>query len=348
MMKTDESFSRFDSMGACTLEMRKLGHSPEDCETICNQIHERAEKGLLYKAAEDGLTLLSKAEDRDIVVGGWASWDNIDDEGDQITVEAQAKALERFFNMQPEYQSITVNHKEFKVAQPLLKYKAADGTEYFSHVNEKGTYLISKIRNDSLKTTQYYREEARKGNLNGYSITGLPLEKAADNPKRVLDIEYHSITLTEKSRMKPINPMSRDVKVLAKADCSGDCDTSKCGGACCTFITQHLERCDADVKAYLTLHDLESKSDGNGGLFVKFPITCKAFDSVSKACSVHDKRPDICRIYPQQESPFIAKANCTLLQKRMGVLCKSEAVSPTLNTEKSVSLEKILKKHGFT
>lgn len=342
-------FARFENFEACTLEMGKLGHSSEDAAKICGAIKDRAEKGVLYKAAEDGLQILSKAEENDIVVGGWASWDNVDDEGDQITVEAQAKALQRFFSQAPEYQSITVNHKEFKVAQPLLKYKAADGTEYFSHVNEKGTYLISKIRNDSLKTTQYYREEAKKGNLNGYSITGLPLEKAAENPKKVLDIEYHSITLTEKARMKPINPMSRDVKVLAKAECGGDCDTSKCGGACCTFITQHLDRCDADVKAYLTLHDLESKSDGHGGLFVKFPVKCTAFDPITKACSMHDKRPDICRVYPVQESPFIAKANCSLLQKKQGIttLNKSEAKTPTQNTEKTLDIKSILEKHGF-
>ena len=342
-------FSRFENFAACTKEMTQLGHDVDSANKICGAIQERAEKGLLYKAASDGLQLLSKADEADIVVGGWASWDNVDDEGDQITVEAQAKALQRFFAMAPEYRSITVNHKEFKVAQPLLKYTASDGTEYFSHVNEKGTFLISQIRNDNLKTTKYYREEAKKGNLNGYSITGLPLEKASDNPKRILDIEYHSITLTEKARMKPINPMSRDVKVLAKAE--GDCDTYACGAACCTFMTQHIDRADADVQEYMRLHGVETKPDGRGGLWLKLPVPCLELDKETLQCKVWNTRPDICRVYPVAESPFIPREQCSLLRKRQSAqmfkASENSTVSPTLNTTKKLSVEDILRKHGF-
>jgi hypothetical protein len=208
---------RFESFESCTLEMTKLGHDSESANKICGAIKDRAEKGVLMKANSVGLEVLSKAGEDRIVVGGYATWDVADDEGDIVTIDAQSKALQRFFSQPKEYQTITINHKEFKVAQPILKYTNSKGEDYFTHPNEVGTYLISELRNDNLKTTQYYREEARKGNLNGYSATFLPLERDSTNPKRLTDIEYHSITLTEKGVLKPINPMARDVKTLSKS-----------------------------------------------------------------------------------------------------------------------------------
>ena len=210
-------FSRFENMNECVLEQTQLGHDTESASNICGEIKDRAEKGILYKADPIGLEILSKADDEALVVGGYASWDIADDVGDIITVEAQVKALQRFFAQPPEYQSITINHKEFKLAQPQLSYVNSKGEKFYSHVNEKGTYLIGKLRNDSLKTTLFYREQARKGNLTGYSITGLPLQKGTSE-KEILDIEYHSVTLVEKGIMKAVNPKTREVKVISKSE----------------------------------------------------------------------------------------------------------------------------------
>jgi hypothetical protein len=209
-------FARWNNFEECVLEMKKLNHDEESANAICGDIKNRAEKGILYKADPIGLEILSKADDENLVVGGFASWEIEDDEGDTITVDAQVKGLQRFFNQAPEWQSITVNHKEFKLAQPQLKYTNSKGETFYSHVNEKGTYLISKIRNDNLKTTQFYREAVRKGNITGYSITGLPLQKGA-TPKTITDIEYHAITLTEKGVMKAVNPKTREVKLISKS-----------------------------------------------------------------------------------------------------------------------------------
>jgi hypothetical protein len=214
------SFSRFENMDMCLLEQKKLGHSPEDCAKICGGIHDRAQKGALLKAAPLGLEVLTKASEPDIILGGYASWECVDDDGDLFTVDAQAKALQKFFAQPPEYQSITINHgrglvKEMKIAQPMLKAVDSQGVEHFSHVNEKGTYLISKIRpSDSLKSTEYYREKARNGELNGYSVNVIPLAREGN---AVTDMEYTAITVTEKGVMVPRNPMARDVKVLTKA-----------------------------------------------------------------------------------------------------------------------------------
>jgi hypothetical protein len=165
------------------------------------------------------LELLSKAGENDIILGGYASWAVTDDDGDFFTVEAQIKAFNRFFSLPPEYQLITVNHGrgpagEINIAKPLLKYADSKGHTYYSHVNEAGTYLICKLRNDSMQATRYYREKARAGELNGYSVNTFALAKASG---KVTDMEYSAITITEKGVMVPRNPRTRNVQVISKA-----------------------------------------------------------------------------------------------------------------------------------
>lgn len=206
-------FARWETFEACTLEMMETGHDKESAEKICGSIKERAEKGELYKAEQTELDIISKGEDgKDLIVGGYASWELIDPQRDIITAQAQSQFLKQFFQQEPEYQNITVNHKEFKIGKPLLKYVDSQGKEYFSHVNEKGMYLISKIRNDKLKTTQLYRAKILKGEMGMYSISGLPLEyqmvKAEDGMevRRVDDVEPWAVTLCEKGVTQAVNP----------------------------------------------------------------------------------------------------------------------------------------------
>jgi len=214
----NESFARFPNMNMCVCEMQRLGHQTEDATTICSLIRKRATTGALLKA-DNGLELLSKANE-EIILGGYASWDCPDREGDIFTVEAQTKALERFLNLPPQYQLITVDHGkgapgEINIAEPVLKYTAPDGQQYFSHVNEKGTYLIVKMRNDNMRATQHYRSVAKADMFKGYSVNAFVLQTDPTNPKRVLDMEYSAITLAE--RLTPINPKTA-VTVLSKAE----------------------------------------------------------------------------------------------------------------------------------
>lgn len=213
-------FARWENFGACKREMMdKQHHDEESAAKICGAIQSRAEAGALLKAKHVNLELLSKAGENDIILGGYASWAMEDDDGDFFTVESQIKALDRFFSLPPEYQLITVNHGrgpagEINIAKPLLKYADSKGREYFSHVNEAGTYLICKLRNDDMQATRYYREKARLGELNGYSVNTFALAKAGG---KVTDMEYSAITITEKGVMVPRNPRTRNVQVISKA-----------------------------------------------------------------------------------------------------------------------------------
>lgn len=215
-------FSRFEDWDACITEQTGLGHTIDSANKICGDIKDRAEKGALLKARTEGLQVLSKAGEEDIVLGGYASWAVEDDDGDFFTVEAQSKALNRFFKQNPMYRNITINHGrspvgEVPIGQPLLKYTDKAGTEYFSHVNEAGTFLITKLRNDDLTATRHFRAKARAGELNGYSVNAFPLERDPNDAHRILDMEYSVITVTEKGVMRPRNPRTRNVEVLSKA-----------------------------------------------------------------------------------------------------------------------------------
>lgn len=219
----ESGFARFPDWDSCTLEMSKLGHDKESAVKICGAIKERSEKGALLKAQALGLEVLSKANEEDIVLGGNAQWEIEDEDGDILTVDAQVKALNRFFSQAPEFQLVTLDHAkgaliEVKAAQPQLKYVNSKGEEFFSHVHEAGTYFLTKIRNDALKTTQWIRAQAKAGNFTGYSVNVVPLLRDSENPKRILDAEYTAVTITTKGVCRPKNPMTRDVKVLSKAD----------------------------------------------------------------------------------------------------------------------------------
>ena len=347
-------FARFENFEACTLEMTKMGHDSESANKICGAIKDRAEKGVLYKAETVGLQILSKADSEDIVLGGYCSWDMPDDQRDIFTIDAQAKAMQKFFAQPKEYQSVTINHKEFKGAQPILKYTDTEGETFYSHPNEKGSYLLSLLRNDNLKTTQYYRDQARKGNLDGYSVTAVPigdpvLVKASDGKeaKQWNDMEYWAITITEKGVMKPVNPMTRNVKVLSKA---GGCDLEQCKGACCRGISQFYSKATPEFTKYMVMHGAETKATDEG-VWVRYPVVCKSFNEETCQCNNYENRPEACRIYPRGGvSPFVSKAICSL-QTGLEATQKSEAIYPPLNTLESATseldLELILQKHGF-
>ena len=207
-------FARWETFEACKTEMMDTGHDEESAQKICGAIQARAEKGELYKGETNELIIINKEDD--LVVGGFCTWELQDPQNDVITTQAQVKFLQRLFKLDPEYQNITVKHGDFKVGKPLLKYVNKKGEEYFSHVNEKGTFLISKIRNDTLKSTQLWRDKIINGELGMYSISGLPIEKrdiiqGSEVVRYVDDLEPWAVTLCEKG----INPKAK-VSVISK------------------------------------------------------------------------------------------------------------------------------------
>jgi hypothetical protein len=409
------AFGRWSGMQDCIDEMVSEGHDQESAGAICQSIAQRASKGELYKATSEGLDIISKGDE--LVVGGYSTWELRDPQDDIITTKAQVGFLRRWFNLPREYQGITVKHGDFKIGEPIKKFTRPDGQTFYSHVNEIGTYLISKIRNDGFKTTALWREAILKGELGMYSISGLPLswEIQKDGARRIDDLEPWAVTLCEHgvnpkaktevlakamkslsvSRLEQLQKMtfaecvaeaSKDPNVddpealcgwlnyhgpnapahhkgegtpgikyetvkitavpsqivsverateISKAQLemetilakhgfnklsgapkpilkSADtCDTSRCGGACCTFITDFSNRKDPDFIKYMQLHGVKVQEAAEG-VFLKMPVPCKAFDPETKRCGDYENRPDLCRQYPRRPSPWISKEQCPL------------------------------------
>ena len=219
-------FARWENFRECELEMIDTGHDEESAKKICGEIQARAEKGALYKSADQQNYDIICKSDSELVIGGFASWELVDPENDLVTTQAQTRYLQKLFKLPREYRNIMVGHSNYKIGEPILKYEK-DGREYFSHVNEKGLYLVAKIRNDSFKTTQKWREKILKGEMNMYSIAGLPLEseiveEGGTKIRKIYDTEPWEITICEKG----VNPKAK-FKILAKQKPRSDEERAK-------------------------------------------------------------------------------------------------------------------------
>ena len=169
MSLVQKPFARWETFDACKLEQMEIGHSEESADKICGDIQERAEKGMLFKSLPD-LEIL-KGKGGDLIVGGYASWEIVDAENDFVTTEAMVNFLAKFFNLPVEYRNVSGDHTNFQLATALLEYEGEDET-FYSHVHEKGMYLIAKVRSDGFKRTRQLRKLVREGVYKAYSISG--------------------------------------------------------------------------------------------------------------------------------------------------------------------------------
>lgn len=207
MSELQKPFARWRSFGDCEAEQMQMGHSKESADKICGAIQARAEKGVLFKAMF-ALEIL-KAKGDDLIVGGYASWETEDAENDYVTTEAQVSFLTKFFAMPPEYRSISIDHTNFRIGTAIIQYPP-ENPEYFSHVHEKGMYLLAKIRNDNMKKTQHYRQLIKDGTYKMFSIGGEalrcdgPCERALRTEKlrKIFDIDPFEVGIV-KEGMNP-------------------------------------------------------------------------------------------------------------------------------------------------
>jgi hypothetical protein len=206
MTELFKPFARWASFNDCKTEQMQIGHSEASAKAICGFIQARAEKGQLFKMAPD-LEIL-KAVGDDLVVGGHASWELVDPENDFITTEAMVHFLSKFFKLAPEYRAITIDHSNFRIGTALLQYPDVD-PRYFSHVHEKGMYLIAKIRNDALLHTQEYRKKILDRIYKMFSISGKPIRSEriqvdGRTIRKVYDIDPTEVAIVKEG----MNPMA--------------------------------------------------------------------------------------------------------------------------------------------
>lgn len=200
-------FARWENLEECKLEQMQIGHSQEHAKNICEGIKEREDKGILFKA-QPTLEIL-KSKDGELIIGGPASWEVEDYENDYVTTEGQVNFLRKFLNLPPEYRNISIDHTNFQMATALLQYPH-DKAKYFSHVHEKGMYLVAKVRNDKLNRTQHYRQQIKDGSYKMFSISGEalrcdgPCDRAQRTEKirKIYDIDPFEVAIV-KEGMNP-------------------------------------------------------------------------------------------------------------------------------------------------
>jgi len=248
-----EKFARWTSIEACKIEQQTIGHTEKAAETICLGVQGRIAQGTLFKAVPS-LEIL-KAKDGDLIVGGIASWEMIDPEDDYITTKAMSKFLAKFFSLPMEYRSITIDHGNFKIGTALLQYPE-DEPQYFSHVHEKGMYLITKVRDDKLNRTRKYRGEILRGEYKMYSISGEPIEKqnvSRDNKmvREIYDIDPFEVAIVKEG----VNPKA-NFQVLNKQDVQKPFADYKDFADC---VAQNQDKDDPEAYCGKIKHETEGK-----------------------------------------------------------------------------------------
>ena len=206
------SFARWDTLEACQTEQMQIGHTPHDAETICLGIKERADQNLLFKAAPT-LDIL-KSSDTELVVAGPASWECEDYEHDIVTTEAQVNFLRKFFQLPPEYRNISIDHSNFQIATAIPRWPE-DHPTVFSHVHEKGMYLIAKVRSDNLAHSQQYRQLIRDGVYKMFSISGKPLRcdgpcnrrERTEQVRKIFDIDPVEVGIVKEGMNQKAGPL---------------------------------------------------------------------------------------------------------------------------------------------
>jgi hypothetical protein len=210
-----EGFARWEDYSACTLEQKSIGHDSKSASIICDGIQARAKAGLLYKSTPP-LEII-KSAGSELIVGGYATWELVDPEKDLITTKAMVNYLRKFFALPAEYRNIQVDHGNFNAGKALLNYTTPEGKSYYSHVNEKGLYLVSKVRNeDGLHRTTQVRQDIKQGIYRMYSIAGQALNPSVEQVdgeqvRKIDDIDPYETSYVKEG----MNPRA-EFQVLAK------------------------------------------------------------------------------------------------------------------------------------
>lgn len=340
-------FGKWPDFQACLTDMQgpPNNYDVETAKKVCGKLQHRLEGKQVFK-------ILKSSTGRRIIEQ-YVSVEDLDKDFDIIPRHRISESLENLKAMDPRYHNVNWKHSSYQIGHPLWSFKDAEGIEHRTEVDEYGLFGITEIRNDGYQKADEIWDMILKGIPVGASIALRPSAKpillSKDEIKNrdlnpawegakywdipLQAIEPWSLTLS------PANQYVTPAVILSKDQ--GECDVSKCKGACCTFISQWEPELTADLEKYYALHGIEFK-EVEKGAWLKLPIPCQSFDSETYLCKSHDSRPDICRFYPRRESPFILKSDCSLLQSRSMPIGQSN-LNWDSNVRPSISISDVLK-----
>jgi len=151
-------------------------------------------------------TILKGGDDvsGDLIIGGYASTDSIDADGEIIDQEALRKAFIKYMS-KPEFANINLMHGNLQAGQPLLDIEI-NGKIHKTHFDQNGLYLISRIRDDDLESIKKLRRQILNGEIRGYSIggEGLEFKREKGNNGRIVNkitkLDLWEVTLCPKGK----------------------------------------------------------------------------------------------------------------------------------------------------
>jgi len=182
-------YARWESKESCLEEMRRF-HSEEDAAKIVEDIDRRVSSGMLYKSADSPMMIMKAGEE--IVVYGPCSWEKRDPVGDLVTTKFMVNFFDKWFhNVPEEYRNIMIDHGNYKVGKPLLKWTSPGGETYYTHVHEKAPMLLAIIRpDDGLSTTKHWRNQILSGSYKSYSISWVPTKYNASGEANDMTVTH--------------------------------------------------------------------------------------------------------------------------------------------------------------
>jgi len=158
-----------------------------------------------------GFHQLSKAEDHDRVIAGYASVIEIDKENQVIPKTALEEGIQSLLE-NSEYSNLMLVHQNIQVGKIISEYG-----DVKTHVDDKGLFIVAKIRSD-LDTSNQVWKLIVDGKLNGFSIAGeiVRAHDECDDSKCVKIID--KLNIFEVSVCdKPVNTKSGFV-ILSKGE----------------------------------------------------------------------------------------------------------------------------------
>jgi hypothetical protein len=198
---------------------------------------------------------MSKIDEENRLVSGWASLDNVDLQGDIVTAEASMKAFSRFRgNIREMHQPIAVGRMvDYK---PDTWYNPADETFY------NGIYVTARISKGAEDTWQ----KVLDGTLSAFSIKGPIIEsepvyakptdgntKDAKTLRRVLDYDLEELSLVDSGGNQYANVVSI-MKVNGHNELSGTITDTK---------SENVFYCDKHSVAKTSTEDSEECLEGH-------------------------------------------------------------------------------------
>jgi len=143
---------------------------------------------------------IDKIDEDSFVIGGYASVEVVDKQGDKVPLETLEEAW-KLFTKDLDYAHVHILHSNIPVGKILLEYEDSEGETRKSGVDDKGLYILVKIRNDIKKGKEVW-QLIREKQLNGFSIAG---EVIASQPisngksfQQIDKLELHEISVVDK------------------------------------------------------------------------------------------------------------------------------------------------------